>query len=235
MPFCMVLVTWVPIRNAPENSSTAANPESSVRYASAFILFVPWKTTDCIASGTVSAANAITTEIDIAIRGDIWNALAISDSSDSPFCSSSDSVASACPLEPLSALAKEDIVARGRPRVVPQAMNPRWQLSNRVTEQESGSRSSPSCSSMCSGNGEERGRLRHGVAEAKYRFEQRSTEKKKMRLRGRRGGRWTGGSRLAVAIGALLAKDHRTENQLVCSRPDAEEKNNQRLCPCIRH
>uniref|UniRef100_A0A0E0NH70 Uncharacterized protein n=1 Tax=Oryza rufipogon TaxID=4529 RepID=A0A0E0NH70_ORYRU len=116
MPFCMVLVTWVPIRNAPENSSTAANPESSVRYASAFILFVPWKTTDCIASGTVSAANAITTEIDIAIRGDIWNALAISDSSDSPFCSSSDSVASACPLEPLSALAKEDIVARGRPR-----------------------------------------------------------------------------------------------------------------------
>ncbi|KAF2945611.1 hypothetical protein DAI22_02g229432 [Oryza sativa Japonica Group] len=46
---------------------------------------------------------------------------------------------------------------------------------------------------------------------------------------------WTGGSRLAVAIGALLAKDHRTENQLVCSRPDAEEKNNQRLCPCIRH
>ena len=82
-------------------------------------------------------------------------------------------------------------------RVVPQAMNPRWQLSNRVTEQESGSRSAPSCSSMCSGNGEERGRLRHGVAEAKYRFEQRSTEKKKMRLRGRRGGRWmrSGGHR----------------------------------------
>uniref|UniRef100_A0A0A9H7B5 Uncharacterized protein n=1 Tax=Arundo donax TaxID=35708 RepID=A0A0A9H7B5_ARUDO len=67
-------------------------------------------------------------------------------------------------------------------------MNDGWQLSSRVTEQESGSCSSPSCSSVCSGNGEERRGLRHGAAEAEERDEQRSAKKKGMRLR-RKGGR----------------------------------------------
>jgi hypothetical protein len=61
----------------------------------------------------VRAANAMTTDIEIAIRGEIWNAFAISDSSDPPFCSSE---ASGFALEPLSAFAKEDSVARGSPK-----------------------------------------------------------------------------------------------------------------------
>jgi len=40
-----------------------------------------------------------------------------------------------------------------------------WQLRNGLTEQKSGCRSPPSCSSMCSGHGEEWRGLRHGVAE----------------------------------------------------------------------
>uniref|UniRef100_A0A0A9D8I1 PHT2 n=1 Tax=Arundo donax TaxID=35708 RepID=A0A0A9D8I1_ARUDO len=68
-------------------------------------------------------------------------------------------------------------------------MNAGWQLSNRVTEQESGSGSSPSCSSVRSGDGEEGRGLRHGVAEAEDTVVQRSAKKKGMRLRGRRGGR----------------------------------------------
>ena len=42
-----------------------------------------------------------------------------------------------------------------------------WQLSNGATEQESGCRSSPSCSSVHSGDGEERRRLRHGSCRRK--------------------------------------------------------------------
>jgi len=64
----------------------------------------------------VRAANAIITEIDIAIRGGIWNALAISDISLSPFGSSLASASLAFEPEPSSASAKEDSVARGRLR-----------------------------------------------------------------------------------------------------------------------